>query len=374
MDQQEAARLLEKYIDKTATAQERHLVDTWYNNEAAKRQLTDADSFEHLADELWLGTRARAGLNPVKKIHKAWYWLSAAVVLLFGLSLAYIALRPDSETKLSAQTSQIKPGTNKAVLTLANGKKIYLNNATKGKLAEQNNTSVNKTDSGKIVYQAEGKTAENALAYNTITTPAGGQFQLTLADGTSVTLDASSSITYPVTFTGKQRLVTMKGQVYFEVAHNSNKPFVVSTQGQSIEVLGTHFNVNAYDDEPLIKTTLLTGSIKLKVAEHQALLKPGQQGVVQVAATTIDIKDADIEETMAWQKGYFRFHQEEIHSIMRKLARWYNIDVTFEGPTPTEKYSGTISRYKNINQVLSMLEYSKSVHFKVSGRRVTVLE
>lgn len=373
MNPQDADRLLQKYVDQTANPDEQLLVESWYANEAGNRKLEDSDDFEHLAAELWLGTRKRAGITVVKKIsHKLYYWLSAAVFLLLGLSIAYFNIREAPSITTLARAKDIGPGTNKAILTLGNGKQIILSNNTNGKLAVEDHTNISKTDSGKIVYQPGKGALHDQPIYNTVTTPAGGQFKLTLADGTNVTLDASSSISFPVAFNGKQRLVTMTGQVYFEVAHDKNKPFIVNTSSQSIEVLGTHFNVNAYEDEQAVRTTLLTGSIRLKTEGHLAILKPGEQALSLTATKKLQVGPADVEESMAWQQGYFRFRQEDIYAVMRKISRWYNIEAAFEGEIPPEKFSGTISRYKDISQVLGMLEYSKSVHFKLSGRRVTV--
>jgi len=375
MNQQDADHLLEKYLNQTANLGEQRLLESWYAHQATQRKLTDADNFEHLADELWAGTRKKAGLTTAKKIYRIpYYWLSAAVLLLLGAPVAYLSLRQPASISSIARASDIRPGTNKAILTLGNGQQVVLSSSKQGQLAMEDHTMVSQTDSGKIVYQASSAAKGHELVYNTITTPAGGQFQLTLADGTNVTLDASSSISYPVAFNGKQRLVTMTGQAYFEVAHDRTKPFIVNSRAQSIEVLGTHFNVNAYENEKTIRTTLLSGSIRLKTDQRQAILKPGEQALVIPMVNGLEVTAGDVEESIAWQKGYFRFRQEDIQSVMRKISRWYNIEVTYEGGVPTEKFSGTISRYKDISQVLGMLEYSKSVHFKLSGRRVTVLD
>ncbi|WP_442591846.1 FecR family protein [Pedobacter sp. AW31-3R] len=373
MNQQDADRLLQKYLDQTASPGEQRLIESWYAHEATIRKLNDKDNFEHLAEVLWQGTRRRAGIPILKKVIPIrYYWWSAAAILLLGMSIAYLSFREIPSITTIARAKDIRPGTNKAILTLGNGKQIALSNDRSGKLASEDHTTISKTDSGKVVYEPEKGLHHDQVVYNTITTPAGGQFQLRLADGTNITLDASSSISFPVVFSGKQRAVTMTGQAYFEVAHDKDKPFIVKTAAQNIEVLGTHFNVNAYENEQAVKTTLLTGSIRLKAAGHQAILKPGEQALVLPAAQRLEVGPADMEESIAWQQGYFRFRQEDIHAVMRKISRWYNIEVTFEGAVPAEKFSGTISRYKDISQVLGMLEYSKSVHFKLSGRRVTV--
>ena len=184
-------------------------------------------------------------------------------------------------------------------------------------------------------------------------------------------LNAASSLKYPTSFTGSERRVELAGEGYFEVAHNKLKPFKVISNGQEIEVLGTHFNVNAYTDEFGIKTTLLEGSVKISAAGLYTLIRPGQQALF--ANHRLSVGDADIKETIAWKDGYFDFKNESIESIMRKLSRWYDIDVQYDGKVTGEGFYGEISRFKNISEVLSMLEQTELVHFKIEGRRVTVI-
>lgn len=371
MNRQEAARLIEKYLKNTATQQERLLVENWYADLADKRSLTDDDHIEHVAEELWQGTRERAGIVIHKQSFRFWPQLVAAVLLL-GICTFYYTLyyRSANRPEMVAVSHDVAPGSTKAILTLSNGKKIAVSDSKTGRLAKQLNTEINKLADGSIVYKDDSAN-DRIIAYNTISTPRAGKFDVTLEDGTLVMLDAGSSIKYPVSFIGKERKVEITGQVYFEVAHNKQKPFIVVTKGENIEVLGTHFNVNNYDDEPALKTTLLEGSVSVKYGQKSVLLKPGEAAIAHTAGD-IKVEDADVEEAVAWKNGYFRFNSENIVSIMRKISRWYDIDVVYQGEISREEYSGTISRFKNISQVLKMLEYSKSVHFKVEGRRVTV--
>lgn len=188
-----------------------------------------------------------------------------------------------------------------------------------------------------------------------------------------VTLNAASSLKFPASFTGlANRKVELSGEAYFEVAKDKKHPFIVQSGSQEVEVLGTHFNVNTYPDEKAAKTTLLEGSVKVSANGNAHLLIPGQQSIL--TNNTVDIVTANIKETMAWKNGYFRFNDDRIDEIMPLLSRWYDVEVNYEGKISDERFSGTISRYKNINEVLAMLSYSNAVKFKIEGRRITVMK
>ena len=245
-----------------------------------------------------------------------------------------------------------------------------MSDAQTGKLADQGNTVVSKTSDGSIRYERSGSTIPNTAGLNTVTTPRGGVYHLTLPDSTEVWLNAASSITYPVNFSSHDRKVSVTGEVYFEVAHNAAKPFRVTGRGQQIEVLGTHFNVNVYENEPLSRTTLLEGSVRITTGNNHAFLKPGQQAVFN--GSNIMLREGDISEAVAWKIGYFEFENLDIRALMRQIARWYDVDVAFEGPISSETFTGRISRYKNISQILSIVQASKSVHITISGRRIMV--
>jgi ferric-dicitrate binding protein FerR (iron transport regulator) len=197
-----------------------------------------------------------------------------------------------------------------------------------------------------------------------MTTPTGGQYKLTLPDGSKVWLNAASSITYPAAFVGKERTVTIKGEVYFEVAKNENMPFHVKANNITVDVLGTNFNIMAYEDEPAIKTTLITGAIKV----NGHLLKPGQQAVNERITD-----NADIEEVVAWKNGLFEFNQQPIVSIMQQISRWYDVDIQYQGAIKSKTFTGQISRYADITTVLKMMELTGGIHFKVSDRTVTAM-
>jgi len=319
---------------------------------------------------------------PQKKIRKNILWkpivAAASIFIVAALSLyLYTNSTQNKPVRPVSHASHIKPGDNKAYLTLANGKKIVLSDAKNGTLVAQNGIQITKTTEGQLVYTVTGNNNSTSSDYNTIETPKGGQYQVRLPDGTNVWLNAASSLRYPSAFKGSERKVELSGEAYFEVAKNKKMPFRVISNTQTVEVLGTHFNVNSYLDEADTKTTLLEGSVRVKRNNSAAavVIRPGQQASVkQNVNDKINVAEADMEEVMAWKNNYFRFNNENIESVMRKISRWYNVDVEYKGAISDEEFNGTISRSKNIVQVLEMLEGTKSIHFKIEGRRIVVMK
>jgi ferric-dicitrate binding protein FerR (iron transport regulator) len=209
--------------------------------------------------------------------------------------------------------------------------------------------------------------------YNTISTPKGGQYQVTLSDGSKVWLNAASSLRFPATFSGKERKVELTGEGYFEVAHNKKMPFHVTVNDLDVEVLGTHFNINAYADESAIKTTLLEGSVKVVKGNETKIIEPGEQASVTTSEDEINVKQqVDLEQVVAWKNGIFQFERADIESVMRQISRWYDIDVDYHGRV-SEHFGGTISRDVNISDVLKMLEMTGGVNFKIDGKKVIVM-
>ena len=301
--------------------------------------------------------------------------LATFIVLLMVFQGFYIYLKPVNKTgNTIAKTKRFKttilPGSNKAILTLQDGSKIVLNDVKDGTLAQQGNTKVVKLATGQLVYDKTG-TASAKVLYNTMTTPRGGQYKLTLPDGTEVWLNAASSITYPTAFAGNERDVSITGEAYFEVAKDKSKPFHVTSGNQTIEVLGTHFNVMAYADEDAIKTTLLEGSVKITENNEAQILKPGEQATVDKNGG-LKISVADIDDALAWKNGYFKFNRVNIKYIMRQLARWYDVDLVYEGSVPHDEFVGKIGRGENIEDVLHILELDH-VHFKIEDKKIIVL-
>ncbi|RZJ76387.1 MAG: FecR family protein, partial [Flavobacterium sp.] len=269
----------------------------------------------------------------------------------------------------------IVPGSNNAVLTLANGNQISLNDKENGILASQSGVIITKNKDGQLQYQIK---ADAPAGINTISTPRGGQYQLILVDGTKVWLNAASSITFPTQFNGSERKVEIIGEAYFEVAKNAKKPFKVKSKNQIIEVLGTHFNVNTYDDEAADKTTLLEGSVSVnKIANGKVqtntskILKPGQQSTVSANQSQILVATADEDEAIAWKNGYFKFNKADIQSIMRQVSRWYNVDVEFKGEMNKDLFVGKINRSEHVEEVLNILERSK-INVAIKGRTIII--
>lgn len=241
-----------------------------------------------------------------------------------------------------------------------------------GTLAQQGNSTITKSG-GRLLY-GSGKNQAGETPYNTLTTPKGGQYQLTLADGSGVWLNASSSIRFPVSFTGKQRSVEVTGEAYFEVTKNANKPFKVLLNGMEVAVLGTHFNVNGYTDEPGITTTLLEGSVKITKGSAAIVLAPGQQAKLTGNGKVSLIKDPDVEKAVSWKEGYFHFNNNDLETVMRELARWYDVDIVFENEGKKLEYffSGDIGKSLNLSAVLRILEKSQ-VHFRIEGKKLIVM-
>ena len=308
-----------------------------------------------------------------------WFKLSAAaVVILFLTSTAYFLnsgkeAAPLAQNKIKISHTDIEPGQNNAILTLDNGETIMLDSAANGTLAHQGNCKVMKIN-GQIAYNKTGNT-ESKTVYNTITTANGNQFQLLLTDGSKVWLNAASSIRFPTTFTGKERKVEITGEVYFEVAKNPAKPFKVNFKNKSggqaeIEVLGTHFNVSTYSDEPEIKTTLLEGSVKIKNANAVQILSPAQQAGLTTSGIEVR-KNVDMDQVMAWKNGYFLFNNSDIYSLMRQVSRWYNVDVKYEGRITQEGFSGKISREVPLSKLIKVLQLN-DVQVRTDGRKMII--
>jgi len=393
--------LIKKYLEDQCTPAERLEVEAWFElyrdgdrefydnnqeliNQAMMKSLANIyqkiNSSESATYEDVMAENKEnvAHMQPKPKFR----WIAiAATVLLFITTGGYFILhkKPYSQqlTQNIPQKADTLQSINKAVLTLANGKRIVLDDAKNGQLAVQGKVAITKTADGRIIYNATGQNsatqAASQIAYNTITTPKGGQYQVVLPDGSSVWLDAASSITYPSVFAGNKRQVQLTGQAYFEVAKNPAKPFTVNVDNkQQVEVLGTHFNVQAYVDDTDIKTTLLEGSVKIHYQNKQAILKPGQMAVNKPDELLL-IKQADIDEVMAWRYNMFVFNNENIKSIMRRLARWYDVDVTFQGDVKNVNFFGNYSRSKTLASLLKGIELTGKVHFKTEGRRITVI-
>nr|WP_121270985.1 FecR family protein [Pedobacter schmidteae] len=316
--------------------------------------------------------------TPRVKIYRLTRYVAIAAVLLMVVAAGIILFNKNAALDPAAHVSHaglVVPGGNKAYLTLADGKVISLTDAGKGQLAEQAGISIRKTADGQVVYQAEKQEADAAGKTNTVTTPRGGQYQIVLPDGTRVWLNAASTLSFPTAFAGlRNRVVELKGEAYFEVAKDKSKPFIVKTSKQQVEVLGTHFNINAYANEENTRTTLLEGSVKVAamgLLSQSAVLKPNQQAIL--ANNTLTVATVDPEMAIDWKTGNFSFNKESLPAIMRKISRWYDVEIVYQDNYTGNDFTGIVSRKKQVTEVLELLELTGLVHFKIEGRRITVM-
>lgn len=304
-------------------------------------------------------------------------WLRVAAVLLFCMGVLFFATR----TQKTGLLADVAPGGNKATLTLADGSKILLDAAVKGNLVKQSGVLVTKTSDGQLVYtieeQISHKNSGTKSQTNTISTPRGGQYQINLPDGTMVWLNAASELKFPLSFAAlKERRVKLTGEAYFEVKKDAAKPFIVQSDKQTVEVLGTHFNISSYTDDARVKTTLLEGAVKVRklngAASEEAVLRPGQQAQIGPASGKIEVLKVDPATEVAWKKGEFFFENEPIENIMREVSRWYDVDIVYKDDFSGKTVWGSVTRYGNVSKVLAILELTGEIHFKIEGRRIIV--
>jgi len=318
------------------------------------------------------------------KLHQK-SWLKAAVAILIvsaGLGLFRMnsknktPVAPVAQTQLSGP---IVPGGNKATLTLSTGRIIQLDTVNNGVIANAGKTRVLKNNKAQLIYEHPSAqaplTADNhEPVYNILSTPKGGVFQVVLPDGTKVWLNSASSLKFPTEFIGNERRVTLTGEAYFEVAKNKDKPFLVDINSVQVKVLGTHFNIAAYQDDNDITTTLLEGAVQVKNNNQLSAIKPGEEAVVNNSTNVIRVRPANLERAMAWKNGYFIFSDEDIRNIMKKISRWYNVEVEYRDEFANVRFGGTFYRYKSIDELLSYMQEVGKIHFKVEGRRITVMK
>ncbi|WEK37672.1 MAG: DUF4974 domain-containing protein [Candidatus Pseudobacter hemicellulosilyticus] len=375
--------LLERVQGNLISPDEQAELDEWFHtwnpgSTGMQHWLAEEGGEEALSARFYTDFRER--LQPVtvkKKNRTAWYAAAASVLIALGI-LFYPKGKPghllagkQTQEQPASPAAIIRPGGDKAVLTLADGSSIILSDSGNALIATQNNAAIQRLESGSITYQAGQETmAEQAPVYNTLTTPRGGKYRLTLADGSIVTLDAASSITYPVFFSGKERKVEITGQAYVEVVHNEAMPFRVSVKGQLIEDIGTAFNINAYPDDPGVKVTLAEGLIVVHNKSQKVSLVPGQQVIVKDEDDRMLVKEVDVEETVAWKNGWFIFRQENLASVMKLAARWYDVEIIFEGAPLHKRFGGTISRYTEISELLENLKQTGGINYRIEGRKV----
>ncbi|WP_426588623.1 FecR family protein [Mucilaginibacter sp. R-33] len=380
--------LYEKYMSGQCTDAEKQLLDA-YRDEMQladevwdDEEVSEADVHARIWKKLTESRQKATVIKPLKQTSYKWLWAAASLVAIAVLAgLLFMPVKRDNTTGTIAKNTKttILPGSNKAYLTLANGNKIVLDDAKNGQLAAGAGVKVSKAANGVVVYKFDKKPAEQphegVPRINTITTPRGGQYEVILGDGTSVKLNAASYIRFPEFFSGATREIELNGEAYFEVAKDKAHPFIVKANGTQVQVFGTHFNINAYSDNPDITTTLLEGSVKMSKGTAAIMLLPGQQGTVNQNGSSIKVQKADVEANMAWINGFFIFHDQSIVNIMKQVSRWYDVDIEYQDTQVQEnEFGGTISKYKDIKELLDNIKLTGSIHYKIEGRRVIIMK
>ena len=380
--------LYEKYMSGQCTDAEKQLLDA-YRDEMQladevwdDEEVSEADVHARIWKKLTESRQKATVIKPLKQTSYKWLWAAASLVAIAVLAgLLFMPTKKDNTTGTIVKNTKttILPGSNKAYLTLANGNKIVLDDAKNGQLAAGMGVKVSKAANGLVVYKFDRKPNEQGQAgipqINTITTPRGGQYQVVLEDGTKVQLNAASSIKFPEYFTGANREIELNGEAYFEVARDKAHPFIVKANSTQVQVFGTHFNINAYSDNDDITTTLLEGSVKMSKGTASVMLLPGQQGTVNQNGSSIKVQKADVEVNMAWINGFFIFHDQSIVNIMKQVSRWYDVDIEYQDTQVQEnEFGGTISKYKDIKELLDNIKLTGSIHYKIEGRRVIIMK
>ncbi|WP_256010338.1 FecR family protein [Desertivirga xinjiangensis] len=389
--------LFNKIQQKAATAEEQQEFDELLQDKLAEQALKtywDQQWREVLAEDKssWQIPKEQEILNRIlshrnskskKSLNYRFMAAAASILIVMAAGLFFLNQERTASPKQS-KIVNIVPGRNTATLTLANGKKIKLSDAANGELANEAGVKITKSEDGEITYEIVGGNPDNDSGsgsdnWNTLSTTNGETYRVRLPDHSEIWLNAASSIKYPVNFAKQAtRKVELTGEAYFEVAKDKSRPFIVHTKDQVVHVLGTHFNVNAYENEHYIKTTLVEGSVRVQrvntgkstIETEPQILKPGEQSLLSEQG--IKVRQADIEESVAWKMGFFKFRDENIQSIMRKVSRWYNVEVVYVGEIPTSGIEGSVSRYDDINQLLDLLESTGLVKFKIRNNKIIV--
>lgn len=379
------AYLIAGFVEENLTEAEEAELDDWVGanmeNQRLFEEMTEPENLEKwikwreklpAAETLDRLTKRLEFTDKPKKsvIRSVWPYIAAAVIIVgVVVAIKWIPGKNIHGNKDKLMVADIAPGTNRARLTLSNGTSILLDSAVDGNLATQGTTNIIKVDSGLVRYQVINPVADpGKITYNTLSVPDGGQYQLVLPDGSKAWLNAGSSLTFPTVFAGRKRAVSLTGEGYFEVAKDPMFPFEVTVGKESIEVLGTHFNINAYTDEPFLAVTLEEGSVRVN---NRATLHPGEQAQINQEAA-IKIVAADLEKELAWKNGLFIFKQTPLEEVMRQVGRWYNCDIKFEA-AGTSHFNASIARNVPVSALLDYLQGTGRVHFRVGDKTITVL-
>lgn len=378
MNKEEIVDLLDRYLQGQTTSEEEEKLNLWYHQEVGLSDWSPEKNTEEIAG--LLKQRIDAGIDQ-EDMPKRNNWLryisaAAAILIVSSISFYFFIINPPSglTTVQLSQTADISPGSNKAVLTLADGTKISLTDVENGELATQSGILITKNTSGQLVYTIKETATANVnstVPYNTISTPNGGQYQINLPDGTRVWLNSSSSLKFPVNFaTLKERKVDLVGEAYFEVKSDKKKPFRVKSEQQTVEVFGTHFNVMAYPNEKILETTLLEGKVSVKTESIEKFIIPGEQSQLRNGSIKV-MKLADPEAIVAWKNNLFQFENTDIDKVLRQIERWYDVEVNYVGARPDVYFTGVIPRDVKVSRILMALEQACGVKFEIEGRTIT---
>lgn len=382
MKHEEVSALLKKYEERTCNAEEEKLLELWF----AEKAKNEKWGWKNKEEQELVKRLMYQHINRVLFVPTKWYRrerflrsVAAAAVLLLCGAATWIYLQRVADTDPYEQlyaTEAVDPGTNAALLTLGDGSIIRLDEANHGLLSNKNGVMIKKLENGELVYEVDKSIPldkNGQIRQNTISIPRGGKYQLTLPDGSKVWLNSGSTLVYPAIFVENKRTVTLTGEAYFEVAHNSEQPFIVQALDNEIEVTGTHFNISAYRDEHQVKTTLVEGGVVVSKRNTRMVLSPGQQAISKLESDEIQRFNVDPYYALGWLNGYFVFEDQDIRTIMNDIARWYNVDIQYQGEmSHFKKIGGTYLRSKGIDELLNHLEALSGVRFKLTERRVTV--
>lgn len=381
MDIKQAKELLQRYQTGNISPSEKELIERWF------RQLVETGEFSWSEEEKTL-IREKMEADMMKKIqppadvHRIRFvntrlWWAASVAVLLGTGLYFLFVNnKTAEPSPVVQATTVQddvpaPRLNRAMITLSNGQTVYLDSMDNGAVVTQGNVKLVKLSNGEIKYEP-GRIADAKVQYNTLFNPRGSKvIYMLLTDGTKVWLNAGSSLKYPVVFTGNKREVSVTGEAYFEVAKNKAKPFEVHAGDVKVEVLGTHFNINAYSDENVIETSLLEGGVKVAKGGLTDILQPGQQAIFNKELNDLKKVKVEMDGVLAWKNGLFQFDGDDIAGIMRQISRWYDVEVICPDKMPVRHFEGKITRSTMLSDVLHILELS-GVKFRVEGKRITV--
>lgn len=387
METNELIQLLKKYNAGLCTPEEKSRLEQWYLSfEWSKHPEFPATVMRDFKDTAWNNLQATIDnqsiqTNPLGTRHKPvrrWWYYSAAASILIVISISLYLYWDNKSQKNPAITgtgeniSQLPglPGTSKASLEMGDGSVITLDSMAVRELTTDDGTIINKQH-GTITYKNNTETT-GKVAYNTLRIPRGGEYELVLPDGSKVWMNAASSLKFPTRFTGKERVVYLTGEAYFEVAKNSRQPFKVMVEKEmEVQVIGTHFNVMAYADETAIKTTLAEGKVNIRTHTSTTSLLPAEQAVLKRASRETEVKKVDVDKEIAWKNGMIEFHDDDLPSIMRQLSRWYDVDVSFESEIPAATYSGSIPRKAILPDVMRILSIA-GIKYKLNNKQLII--